>query len=68
MSFLRFSHSAGEGWANDQGLPLGAVVALVSRRVVVQGNVTMERMSHLRQCVKSGATRGEEVFFLIEMY
>ncbi|KAK2511732.1 hypothetical protein Q9233_016736 [Columba guinea] len=55
---LRCSHSAGEGWANGQGLPLGAVVALVSRRVVVQGNVTMERMSHLRQCVKSGATRG----------
>ncbi|XP_065690442.2 fibrocystin [Patagioenas fasciata] len=55
---LRCSHSAREGWANDQGLPFHAVVALISRRVVVQGNVTIERMSHLRQCVKSGATRG----------
>uniref|UniRef100_A0A8C9NL52 PKHD1 ciliary IPT domain containing fibrocystin/polyductin n=1 Tax=Serinus canaria TaxID=9135 RepID=A0A8C9NL52_SERCA len=30
-------------------LPPSAVVALISRRVVVQGNVTLERMSHLRQ-------------------
>ena len=47
---------------NGQSLPLSAVVALISRRVVVQGNVTMERMSHLRQCAKAGVTRGEEVF------
>ncbi|XP_064304301.1 fibrocystin isoform X2 [Phalacrocorax carbo] len=55
---LRYSHNVGEGWVNGQSLPLSAVVALISRRVVVQGNVTMERMSHLRQCVKAGATRG----------
>ncbi|XP_062494516.1 fibrocystin isoform X2 [Pezoporus occidentalis] len=55
---LRYSHSVGEGWVNGQGLPLSALVALISRRVVVQGNVTMERMSHLKQCVKAGVTRG----------
>ncbi|XP_009693892.1 PREDICTED: fibrocystin, partial [Cariama cristata] len=55
---LRYSHSVGEGWVNGRGLPLSAVVALISRRVVVQGNVTMERMSHLRECVKAGVTRG----------
>ncbi|XP_009944264.1 PREDICTED: fibrocystin-like, partial [Leptosomus discolor] len=55
---LRYSHSVGEGWVNGQSLPLSAVVALISRRVVVQGNVTMERMSHLRQCAKAGVTRG----------
>ncbi|NXW03822.1 PKHD1 protein, partial [Fregetta grallaria] len=55
---LRYSHNVGEGWLNGQSLPLGAVVALISRRVVVQGNVTMERISHLRQCVKAGVTRG----------
>ncbi|NXC66321.1 PKHD1 protein, partial [Anhinga anhinga] len=55
---LRYSHNVGEGWVNGQSLPLGAVVVLISRRVAVQGNVTMERMSHLRQCVKAGATRG----------
>ncbi|NXE10748.1 PKHD1 protein, partial [Lophotis ruficrista] len=53
---LRYSHSVGEGWVSEQRLPLSAVVALISRRVVVQGNVTTERMSHLRQC--AGVTRG----------
>ncbi|XP_010159497.1 PREDICTED: fibrocystin-like, partial [Eurypyga helias] len=46
-----------EGWVNGQSLRLTAVVALISRRVVVQGNVTMERMAHLRQCGKAGVTR-----------
>nr|XP_009942694.1 PREDICTED: fibrocystin [Opisthocomus hoazin] len=55
---LRYSHSVGEGWENSQGLTLSAVVALISRRVVVQGNVTMERISHLRECVKAGVARG----------
>uniref|UniRef100_A0A8C5IPZ5 PKHD1 ciliary IPT domain containing fibrocystin/polyductin n=1 Tax=Junco hyemalis TaxID=40217 RepID=A0A8C5IPZ5_JUNHY len=51
---LRYPHSAGEERGNGQGLPSSAVVALVSRRVVVQGNVTLERMSHLRQCANAG--------------
>ncbi|NWY49817.1 PKHD1 protein, partial [Chionis minor] len=55
---LRYSHNVGEGWVTGQSPPLSAVVALISRRVVVQGNVTMERMSHLRQCAKAGTTRG----------
>ncbi|XP_027528473.1 fibrocystin isoform X1 [Neopelma chrysocephalum] len=55
---LRYSHSVGEGWGNGQGQPLSAVVALISRRVVIQGNITLERMSHLRQCAKSGVTKG----------
>ncbi|KFW78964.1 Fibrocystin, partial [Manacus vitellinus] len=55
---LRYSHSVGEGWDNGQGQPLSAVVALISRRVVVQGNVTLERMSHLRECAKAGVTKG----------
>lgn len=63
LSFPRYSHSIGEGWVNGQSLSLSAVVALISRRVVVQGNITVERMSHLRQCAKAGVTRGEEVFF-----
>ncbi|NXJ66569.1 PKHD1 protein, partial [Rostratula benghalensis] len=55
---LRYSHNVGEGWTTGQSPPLSAVVALMSRRVVVQGNVTMERMSHLRQCAKAGVRRG----------
>ncbi|RMC17085.1 hypothetical protein DUI87_05662 [Hirundo rustica rustica] len=51
---LRYPHSVGEGWGKGQGLPSSAVVALISRRVVVQGNVTLERMSHLRQCANAG--------------
>ncbi|XP_010133111.1 PREDICTED: fibrocystin-like, partial [Buceros rhinoceros silvestris] len=54
---LRHSHTVGEGWVNGQSPPLRAVVALISRRVVVQGNVTMERMSHLRHCTKAGGSR-----------
>uniref|UniRef100_A0A8C3U4P5 PKHD1 ciliary IPT domain containing fibrocystin/polyductin n=1 Tax=Catharus ustulatus TaxID=91951 RepID=A0A8C3U4P5_CATUS len=53
---LRYPHSAGEGWGNGQGVPSSAVVALISRRVVVQGNVTLERMSHLRQCANAGGS------------
>ncbi|XP_023780003.1 fibrocystin [Cyanistes caeruleus] len=53
---LRYPHSVGEGWGNGQGLPPSAVVALISRRVVVQGNVTLERMSHLRQCANAGGS------------
>lgn len=59
LSFTRYPHSAGEGWGSGQGAPSSAVVALISRRVVVEGNVTLERTSHLRQC----ASAGEEVFF-----
>ncbi|XP_053794338.1 fibrocystin [Vidua chalybeata] len=51
---LRYPHSVGEEWGNGQGLPSSAVVALISRRVVVQGNVTLERVSHLRQCANTG--------------
>ncbi|XP_035178129.1 fibrocystin isoform X2 [Oxyura jamaicensis] len=55
---LRYSHSVGEERVNGQSLPLTAVVALISRRVIVQGNVTSERRSHLRECAKTGVARG----------
>nr|XP_009675177.1 PREDICTED: fibrocystin isoform X1 [Struthio camelus australis] len=55
---LRYSHNVGEDWVNGQGPPLSAVVALLSRRVVVQGSITKARMSHLRQCAKAGVSGG----------
>ncbi|XP_069706944.1 fibrocystin [Phaenicophaeus curvirostris] len=55
---LRYSHNVGEGCVNGQGLPLSAVVALISRMVVVQGNLTTERMSHVRECAQAGVTGG----------
>lgn len=62
VSFPRYSHTVGEGWVNGQSSPLKAVVVLISRRVVIQGNVTMERMSHLRHCTQAGDARGEVIF------
>ncbi|XP_038033294.1 fibrocystin isoform X3 [Anas platyrhynchos] len=56
---LRYSHNVGEERVNGQSLPLTAVVALISRRVVVQGNVTRERRAHLRECAKAGVARGD---------
>uniref|UniRef100_A0A8C2SRX6 PKHD1 ciliary IPT domain containing fibrocystin/polyductin n=1 Tax=Coturnix japonica TaxID=93934 RepID=A0A8C2SRX6_COTJA len=55
---LRYSHNVGEERVNGQSLPLTAVVALLSRRVVVQGDITKERISHVRQCAEAGDTRG----------
>lgn len=61
LTFPRYSHNIGEEGVNGQSLPLTAVVALLSRRVVVQGNVTKERISHVRECAEAGGTRGEKV-------
>ncbi|XP_019376481.1 PREDICTED: fibrocystin isoform X5 [Gavialis gangeticus] len=47
---LRFPHGFEEERMGGQHFSLSAVVALLSRRIVVQGNVTDERMSHLRLC------------------
>ncbi|OXB78628.1 UNVERIFIED_CONTAM: hypothetical protein H355_010108 [Colinus virginianus] len=55
---LRYSHDVGEERVNGQSVPLTAVVALLSRRVVIQGNVTKERISHIRECAEAGGTRG----------
>ncbi|NXD15876.1 PKHD1 protein, partial [Nothocercus nigrocapillus] len=56
LSHMLYFHSVREERVSGQIVTLSAVVALISRRVVVQGNVTRERMSHLRQCVKAGVS------------
>lgn len=61
LTFPRYSHNIGKEGVNGHSLPLTAVVALLSRRVVVQGNVTKERISHVRECAEAGGTRGEKV-------
>ncbi|XP_019346871.2 fibrocystin isoform X8 [Alligator mississippiensis] len=53
---LRFPHGFEEEQMGGQHLSLSAVVALLSRRIVVQGNVTGERMSHLRMCAAAGVS------------
>uniref|UniRef100_A0A8D0HLS2 PKHD1 ciliary IPT domain containing fibrocystin/polyductin n=1 Tax=Sphenodon punctatus TaxID=8508 RepID=A0A8D0HLS2_SPHPU len=47
----------------DQGLALRAVVALLSRRVVIQGNLTRERKLHLVQCAEAGISGGEKCLY-----
>ncbi|XP_074982450.1 fibrocystin isoform X2 [Caretta caretta] len=53
---LRYPHSSGEEWVHGNRFALKAVVALLSRRIVVRGNLTRERMSHLRECAKAGVS------------
>uniref|UniRef100_A0A674ISS1 PKHD1 ciliary IPT domain containing fibrocystin/polyductin n=1 Tax=Terrapene triunguis TaxID=2587831 RepID=A0A674ISS1_9SAUR len=53
---LRYPHSSGEEWVHGQRFALKAVVALLSRRIVVRGNLTRERMSHLRECAEAGVS------------
>uniref|UniRef100_A0A7M4E0M8 PKHD1 ciliary IPT domain containing fibrocystin/polyductin n=1 Tax=Crocodylus porosus TaxID=8502 RepID=A0A7M4E0M8_CROPO len=53
---LRFPHGFEEERMGGQHFSLSAVVALLSRRIVVQGNVTDERMSHLRLCAAADAS------------
>uniref|UniRef100_A0A8C0G053 PKHD1 ciliary IPT domain containing fibrocystin/polyductin n=1 Tax=Chelonoidis abingdonii TaxID=106734 RepID=A0A8C0G053_CHEAB len=53
---LRYPHSSGEEWVHGQRFALKAVVALLSRRIVVRGNLTRERMSHLRACAEADAS------------
>ncbi|XP_067401067.1 fibrocystin isoform X2 [Emydura macquarii macquarii] len=53
---LRYSHSCGEERVHGKRLALSAVVALLSRRIVVQGNLTRERASHLRECAEAGVS------------
>ncbi|XP_044864776.1 fibrocystin [Mauremys mutica] len=53
---LRYPHSSGEEWVHGQRFALKAVVALLSRRIVVRGNLTRERMSHLSACAEAGVS------------
>ncbi|XP_075779467.1 fibrocystin isoform X12 [Pelodiscus sinensis] len=53
---LRYPHSGGEEWVHGRRLASNAVVALLSRRIVVRGNITGERVSHLRKCAEAGVT------------
>uniref|UniRef100_A0A8C8SGU1 PKHD1 ciliary IPT domain containing fibrocystin/polyductin n=1 Tax=Pelusios castaneus TaxID=367368 RepID=A0A8C8SGU1_9SAUR len=55
---LRYPHCYGEAWMHGQRLVLSAVVALLSRRIVVQGNRTKERVSHLSECAEADESEG----------
>ncbi|XP_053129194.1 fibrocystin [Hemicordylus capensis] len=54
MSPLRYPHGVSEEEVFGERLAFRAVVAVLSRNVVIQGNFTSERLSHLKQCKEAG--------------
>ncbi|XP_048362810.1 fibrocystin-like [Sphaerodactylus townsendi] len=56
---LRYPHGISEEQVLGERLNLRAVVALLSRRVVVRGNVTSERLSRQKVCKEAAASGGE---------
>ncbi|XP_015278906.1 PREDICTED: LOW QUALITY PROTEIN: fibrocystin-like [Gekko japonicus] len=56
---LRYPHGISEEQVLGERLNLRAVVALLTRRVVIRGNVTSERISHWKQCKKAGVSGGK---------
>ncbi|XP_026538321.1 fibrocystin [Notechis scutatus] len=55
---LRYSYTVTEKQVVEEHLAFRAVVALLSRNLVIQGNVTSEKVSHLRLC-KAAAISGD---------
>ncbi|XP_064411311.1 fibrocystin [Latimeria chalumnae] len=53
---LRNSHIFLEQWITGQRFVLQATAALLSRNIVVHGNLTGEQLSHLQQCRDAGIT------------
>ncbi|XP_067882121.1 fibrocystin-like isoform X3 [Heterodontus francisci] len=51
---LRFPHSYAEGWLKGERLAVRATVALLSRNIVIRGNLTTERLRHLQLCGEAG--------------
>ncbi|XP_054826531.1 fibrocystin [Eublepharis macularius] len=56
---LRYPHDISEEQVLGERLNLRAIVALLSRSVVIQGNVTSEKISHQKQCKEAAALGGE---------
>ncbi|XP_028906522.1 fibrocystin isoform X3 [Ornithorhynchus anatinus] len=56
QSPLRYSHGFVEQRVAGRRLVLRATVALLSRNIVIRGNLTGERMAHLGLCAEAGLT------------
>nr|XP_056712789.1 fibrocystin [Euleptes europaea] len=56
---LRYPHGVSEEQVLGEHLSLRAVVALLSRRVVIRGNITSERLSRQKQCEEAGVPGDE---------
>lgn len=55
----RYSYTVTEKQVVEEHLAFRAVVALLSRNLVIQGNVTSEKVSHLQLCKAAAISEGE---------
>ncbi|XP_051060248.1 fibrocystin [Phodopus roborovskii] len=55
---LRYSYNFTENWIAGKNLILKATVALLSRNIIIQGNVTLERLKLLHSCQEANAAEG----------
>ncbi|XP_067840890.1 fibrocystin-like [Heptranchias perlo] len=60
---LRFSHSYNEQWLNGERVAVRATVALLSRNIVIRGNLTTERLRHLQLCGEAGIGNDNECLY-----
>ncbi|XP_003404487.2 fibrocystin [Loxodonta africana] len=55
---LRYSYDYTENWVAGEHLVFKATVALLSRSITIQGNLTEERMRHLASCQGTSVSEG----------
>uniref|UniRef100_A0A8C3WBQ6 PKHD1 ciliary IPT domain containing fibrocystin/polyductin n=1 Tax=Catagonus wagneri TaxID=51154 RepID=A0A8C3WBQ6_9CETA len=55
---LRFSHNATENWVAGEHRVLKVMVAVLSRSIILQGNLTEERLKFLASCQGASASEG----------
>ncbi|XP_008823437.1 fibrocystin [Nannospalax galili] len=55
---LRYSYNSIEDWVIGENLSLKVTVALLSRSITIQGNLTQERMELLTSCQEADAKEG----------
>ncbi|KAK2492484.1 hypothetical protein MC885_014701, partial [Smutsia gigantea] len=59
---LRYSYNFTENWVAGERRILKVLVALLSRSITIQGNLTNERMKLLALCQEASSSKGREVF------
>lgn len=58
LVFVRYSYNFTENWVAGKNHILKATVALLSRNIIIQGNLTLERVKHLHSCQEANAAKG----------
>lgn len=56
--FFRYSYNITENWVAGKNHILKPTVALLSRNIVIQGNLTLERVKHLHSCQEVNDAEG----------